>query len=62
MPALPPERKALDKVWQYAAKLIMEGASAVEITKQVEYALFADHQLDLVQTAKVVGDLLREDR
>jgi hypothetical protein len=42
-----PEHIALRNTWQHAAKLILDGASPEEITKQIEGALFVEAKLDL---------------
>ena len=47
-----PEGRELRQYWQHAAKLILEGASAEAITKQIEFALFMDARLVLTATPK----------
>ena len=44
MAALPSDR-ALRQSWQHAAKLLLDGASAEEVTRQIEYAMLLDGTL-----------------
>jgi hypothetical protein len=45
MVALPEDRRRAH--WQRAAQLVLDGADAPEISRQVEFALFYDRKLDL---------------
>jgi hypothetical protein len=45
MVALPEDRRRAH--WQRAAQLVLDGADAPEISRQIELALFYDRKLDL---------------
>lgn len=51
MTALPKHRERR-QAWQHAAKLLLEGAEAYEVTKQIEYALLIDGELGQARPAR----------